>query len=217
MAIEEKLSKDITWVYAAKQIAPYVEVTYPQIPVMGRIKLGLFHKILRKAFKIRSYMSGEKKQIDKLIEDRIKTEEQYLIKAGMNTLAERDAFTVVHAAASYLQRVIRHAESYKREGFPSLEITKRGIKVNKNDFEDIIELAVSDGIYEIEEQTPFKIGGERMKLKAINPDFKEKAKERLLEEIYSGLDTGAEVNFLERVTVGKDEDAFYMTRYYNNQ
>ncbi|MFH1637240.1 MAG: hypothetical protein ABIB71_02335 [Candidatus Woesearchaeota archaeon] len=262
MAIEEKLSKDINWIYAAKQIEPYIKVIDNKGPTLPRMKFtaqfilteilmkgveaalegieGIHTaylyftskedgKVKRESLKaMKEEMKREKENQEQLFENDKKAEKEFdqeLVDAGLTLPQGKHAWVVAQCAGLALMTLFYHTESYKNDTFPSLEITKQKrcgngkmmteeLKMDQATFEDIIDMSIRNGIEVLEDHyygIPLykEMPGQ---FNNVNPDFKEKAKERLLEEIYSGLDAGAEVNLLEHMTLNRDEKGILYAR-----
>jgi hypothetical protein len=228
---EKTLIKDITCEHVAKLMVPYLKVTEAKWPTLAKEKLqakfwlsAMFEQGLKSlhAFylfcvnsrdeckEIRKHMKWEKEGETRMLSDRENEEkklEQYLIKEGIT----KDAWIVANFTGLCLKSIIFHAEAYPDF---HLEITKRTpygpeeIKVTKETFADLVDLAIKDGIYVLEDHycgVPLVKGMPRQ-FKIVNPDFKDSAKEKLLEEVYSEIKGGDKVNLLEAIAIKMDNE-----------
>ena len=240
MALEELLPENIDCIYAAKLMAPYLEIASPLLPKPSKADMakqavyGALWKCLQGAGSVYCVLEDslyvlthpkywkqereERKQLRKEREERKrmglksrdeemaqslidahdadeKELEQKLTEAGALMPQGRGAFDVAHCAGVFLSSSIFHAD---KDGY---EITERlrsfpiEIKVPYDRFKDMIGDIIRGGTGCLEYDSGY----------IINPDFTDKVKVCLLQEINSRLENGKQFNLLDKVIVRMDE------------
>lgn len=236
-AIEELISNEITQAYAAKNIAPYLDVTVPEAPpewnqiirnwaisdvIFGGIeKLHYAYLFLfdRKAYKEKKeYMEQENKTREGLHQARERSDaefEEELRAFGIKTGQEKDAYMVAHFAGSAMARFVYRANESK----DGVEVVKRKngvaeeIKLAPELFEDYLAISVNDGIRCLIEKYWIPIRGVEMP-QIVNPDFEEKAVAWLTKEAYSKIGQGNECAFLEMVVIKQEDEKIDLKLFF---
>ncbi|MBI4441255.1 hypothetical protein HY639_03745 [Candidatus Woesearchaeota archaeon] len=228
MTIED----NITCVYAAKKIAPFLHVTPPPMPkevksyfFWRRVEEGIMSTIegVHSAYlyctdkeayaqKI-AYQQRSNEARDEMLEWRRRQEEELeneLRAAGIATEQERNAWTVANGTSVYLSILVR----YDGYGQFSWEMTKgwtdkhgqrwpKEVRTDRETLGKMVDMALISGIATLEEQ--YGRGWPGVTQQIINLDFKEEAKKVLLDEIDARI---AQFTLLEKVYLLREGDKY---------
>lgn len=214
-------------IHFAKQIAPFLKTQELQLPLSVNIKLFIGSIIGYVVNKIADRHEESEQGRGVEIVSTEGDDEKILSDTGISTREEENAYEVVVFAGMALSRFIWHAESLSKDGYV-VEITRayihtnfygetesipEEIRMDESVLKKMLLAAIADGIYCLEDHyygVPLYKGMPRQ-FKIVNSDFKEKATEKLWEEISSRIESGGKVNVLERVSVRRGADGmFYM-------
>lgn len=214
-------------IHFAKQIAPFLKTQELQLPLSVKIKFFIGSIIGYVVEKIADRHEESEQERGVEIVSMEEDDEKILRDMGISTQEEENAYEVVVFAGMALSRFIWHADSLPKNEYV-VEITRaythtnpygetksipEEIRMDEGVLKKMLLVAIADGIYCLEDHyygVPLYKGMPRQ-FKTVNPDFKEKAAEKLWEEISSRTESGGKVNVFERVAVRKGADGmFYM-------
>jgi len=222
---ENLTSNEITQAYAAKNLAPYLQVTAPPPPeewkritravavndkineVIESLHSAYLFATDRKAYQEKKQsLALEERISQELCERRDADDEEYFRSHGLITNQEKYAFMVVNVAGSFLVRAVYSADFLPNKP----EVIARGrhapveIRITVDAFKNYLRNSVKEGLFCLEEKYWIGIKGVP-KPEIINPEFENTAVNWLGGEVYSRILQGQKVGLLEQVKVKLDE------------
>ncbi len=222
---ENLTSNEITRAYAAKNLAPYLQVTAPPPPeewkritravavndkineVIESLHSAYLFATDRKAYQEKKQSLALEERISReLCERRDAEDNEYFRSQGLITNQEKYAFMVVNVAGSFLVRAVYSADFLPNKP----EVIARGrhapveIRITVDAFKNYLRNSVKEGLFCLEEKYWIGIKGVP-KPEIINPEFENTAVNWLGGEVYSRILQGQKVGLLEQVKVKLDE------------